>query len=113
MSKHKSHNKEKKKDGQLVIRVDKAERDAFVKLCDRLDTSAAREVRRFMRELVAKHAGKDPVAEGVTENVVIPDTPSNEAVENDATPAEIDAQAESRAAVSKMPKKRQKSAPKS
>ena len=63
MSKHKSHGKDKKKSSQLVIRVEKAERDAFVALCDQLDTSAAREIRRFMRELVAAHSG-DVVATG-------------------------------------------------
>jgi len=60
MSKHKSNGKDKKKGSQFVIRVDKAERDAFVSLCDRLDTSAAREIRRFMRDLVAAHADKTP-----------------------------------------------------
>ena len=55
MVRHKP-SKDKKKGSQLVIRVDKAERDAFVALCDRLDTSAAREIRRFMRERVAAHA---------------------------------------------------------
>jgi len=59
MSKRKSTGKEKKKASQFVIRVDKTERDAFVKICDQLDTSAAREIRRFMREMVAAHAGKD------------------------------------------------------
>lgn len=38
-----------KKDSQLVLRLDKAERDAFVDLCKRMDTSAAREIRRFIR----------------------------------------------------------------
>lgn len=63
MSKQKSHGKDKKKGSQLVIRVEKAERDAFVSLCDRLDTSAAREIRRFMRERVAAHAGAPAPAE--------------------------------------------------
>lgn len=45
-----------KKDAQLVVRIDKAERDAFVELCDALDTSAAREVRHFIRSFVARHA---------------------------------------------------------
>ena len=58
MSKHKSHGKDKKKGCQLVIRVNKAERDGFVMLCDQLDTSAARETRRFMREFVAAHSGE-------------------------------------------------------
>lgn len=57
MSKHKSGGKHKKKGSQLVIRVDKAERDAFVSLCDKIDTSAAREIRRFMRKFVSAHAG--------------------------------------------------------
>ena len=48
-------NKKKKKSSQLVIRIEASERDAFVKLCDDLDTSAAREIRRFMREWVEKH----------------------------------------------------------
>ncbi len=56
MSKSKPHGKDKKKAAQLVLRVEKAERDAFVALCERLDTSAAREIRRFMREMVAAHA---------------------------------------------------------
>jgi hypothetical protein len=43
----------KGKGSQLVIRIDKAEREAFVALCERLDTSAAREIRRFMRGFVA------------------------------------------------------------
>lgn len=39
----------KKKNSQLVIRINDEERDAFVSLCDDLDTSAAREIRRFIR----------------------------------------------------------------
>jgi hypothetical protein len=70
MSKHKTQGKDKKKASQLVIRVEKAERDAFVALCNRLDTSAAREIRRFMRERVTEHTvdaagetGMPPVAD--------------------------------------------------
>ena len=71
MAKHKPDVKDRKKGSQLVIRLDKAERDAFVTLCERLDTSAAREIRRFMREFVAARSGEgsDPV--GSTETVVI------------------------------------------
>lgn len=71
MSKNKVHGKDKKKGSQLVIRIDKAERDAFVALCDRMDTSAAREIRRFMREQVAadtaKAASVDETAEAPIE----------------------------------------------
>jgi hypothetical protein len=41
-----------KKDSQLVLRLDKAERDAFVELCKDMDTSAAREIRRFIRDFL-------------------------------------------------------------
>ncbi|MEN9393639.1 MAG: hypothetical protein RLZZ09_3462 [Pseudomonadota bacterium] len=57
MGKHKD-GKNHKKGSQFVIRVDKAERDAFVSLCDTLDTSAAREIRRFMRDWVAANTPK-------------------------------------------------------
>ena len=50
----KNDKKKGKKGSQLVIRVEKEERDAFVSLCEELDTSAAREIRRFMREFVAE-----------------------------------------------------------
>lgn len=42
----------KKKDSQLVIRINGTERDRFVSLCDELDTSAAREIRRFIKSFI-------------------------------------------------------------
>ena len=48
----------KKRDSQLVIRIHKEERDAFVELCEDLDTSASREIRRFMRDFVEKNGRK-------------------------------------------------------
>ncbi len=47
----------KKKSSQLVIRIDRAERDAFVDLCDAMDTSASREIRHFMRDFVKRNGG--------------------------------------------------------
>ena len=47
--------KAKKKNSQLVIRINDQERDEFVSLCEELDTSAAREIRRFIRDFVAEH----------------------------------------------------------
>ena len=44
-----------KKDSQLIIRINGDERDQFVSLCDELDTSAAREVRRFIRDFLRQH----------------------------------------------------------
>ena len=51
----KSDKKSAKKDSQLILRLDKEERDAFIKLCKDLDTSAAREVRRFIRDFLKEH----------------------------------------------------------
>lgn len=50
--------KKNPKDGQLVIRVNKADRDEFIALCDDLDTSAAREIRAFMKRFVREHGAK-------------------------------------------------------
>ena len=48
-----------KKDSQLILRLDKNERDAFVDLCKDMDTSAAREIRRFIRHFLKKYGGPD------------------------------------------------------
>lgn len=47
--------KKAKKNSQLVIRINDQERDNFVSLCEELDTSAAREIRRFIRDFVAEN----------------------------------------------------------
>lgn len=59
--KEKKKDRNKKKDSQLVIRISAGERDAFVSLCEALDTSASREIRRFMKRFVADRgkAGKE------------------------------------------------------
>jgi hypothetical protein len=54
-----------RKDSQLIIRISGAERDGFVSLCEAMDTSAAREVRRFIRGFLVQH---DRVAEPQIEN---------------------------------------------
>ncbi|QQA44142.1 hypothetical protein [Pelagovum pacificum] len=41
-----------KKDSQLILRLDKEERDEFIKLCKKMDTSAAREIRAFIRKFL-------------------------------------------------------------
>jgi len=46
-----------KKNSQLVLRLDKEDRDAFVERCKQMDTSAAREIRRFIREFMKENAG--------------------------------------------------------
>lgn len=50
--------KKTSKDSQLVIRINQSERDRFVSLCDDLDTSAAREIRRFIRTFLDEHGDK-------------------------------------------------------
>ena len=54
----KDDKKSKKKDSQLILRLDKDERDAFIARCKDLDTSAAREIRRFIREFMAEDGAK-------------------------------------------------------
>ena len=51
-----------KKDAQLIVRINKAERDAFVELCEEVDTSAAREVRRFVREFLKEHGAQTEIS---------------------------------------------------
>ncbi len=51
--------KKSKKDSQLVIRISSVERDQFVELCDELDTSAAREIRGFIRDFLKKNQTTD------------------------------------------------------
>ncbi len=44
-----------KKDSQLLIRISTAEREQFLQLCEELDTTAAREIRLFIRGFIKKH----------------------------------------------------------
>ncbi|MDG3085434.1 hypothetical protein P7F88_04680 [Vibrio hannami] len=51
----KKKNDQNKKDSQLIIRINGQQRDEFVALCEDLDTSAAREIRHFIKRFVAEH----------------------------------------------------------
>ncbi|GAB2701305.1 hypothetical protein Q4574_09955 [Aliiglaciecola sp. 3_MG-2023] len=53
------HKKSKKKNSQLIVRINDQERAEFVMLCEELDTSAAREVRRFIRDFLKEHKDQD------------------------------------------------------
>jgi len=44
-----------KKDSQQLIRIGTAEREQFVRLCEQRDTTAAREIRQFIRGFIKKH----------------------------------------------------------
>ncbi|NTS76438.1 hypothetical protein HR060_06105 [Catenovulum sp. SM1970] len=59
MTDKKTKKKNTKKDSQLIIRINGQERDDFVALCDDLDTSAAREIRRFIRDFTKQHRSND------------------------------------------------------
>lgn len=48
-------NEKKKKNAQLVLRLNKESRDRFIEACQDLDTSAAREVRRFIKSFLKKY----------------------------------------------------------
>ena len=47
--------KEKKKNAQLVLRLNKELRDQFIDACQDLDTSAAREVRKFIKRFLRRY----------------------------------------------------------
>lgn len=51
----KGKDKRNRKDSQLVLRLPRRERDAFVELCDDIDTSASREIRQFIRRFLSEH----------------------------------------------------------
>ncbi|WP_422074589.1 hypothetical protein [Tranquillimonas rosea] len=55
MTKKTDKKKSAKKDSQLILRLDKTDRDAFVELCKDLDTTAAREIRAFIREYLKRN----------------------------------------------------------
>ncbi len=45
----------KKKDAQLVLRLPKDIRDRFIDACQDVDTSAAREVRKFIKQFLKRY----------------------------------------------------------
>ena len=51
----KSRKNKSKKDAQLVLRLNKDLRDRFVDACQDLDTSAAREVRRYIKRFLKRY----------------------------------------------------------
>ncbi len=55
-SKKKSSNK---KDSQLLLRINREERDEFIAICEDKDTSAAREIRKFIKQYIATHKSED------------------------------------------------------
>ena len=54
--KQKSNDEEVK----LVVRIEAGLRDAFIEACQDMDTTASREVRRFIRDFLARSGLEDP-----------------------------------------------------
>jgi hypothetical protein len=50
----KAPKRSKPKNSQLLIRINVEDRDQFLALCDQNDTTAARELRRFIKKFIAK-----------------------------------------------------------
>jgi hypothetical protein len=59
MGKRKKQKSDKDGDAKLVVRIETDLRDAFIEACQALDTTASREVRRFIRDFLAR-SGKEP-----------------------------------------------------
>jgi hypothetical protein len=55
VAKNKEKPKKSRKDAQLVLRLNKDLRNRFVDACQDLDTSAAREVRRFIKQFLRRY----------------------------------------------------------
>ena len=55
VAKKKRKNKKPKKDAQLVLRLDSELRDRFVDACEHVDTSAARELRKFIKRFLKRY----------------------------------------------------------
>lgn len=52
-------NKANAKDSQLIIRINSELKDNFISLCDDMDTSAAREIRQFIKRFVVEHESEN------------------------------------------------------
>ena len=56
--KNKSEKSGKDEEAKLVVRIEAELRDAFIDACQERDTTASREVRRFIRDFL-EHLGKE------------------------------------------------------
>ena len=58
MGKSKKQKSNKDEEVKLVVRIEAGLRDAFIEACQDMDTTASREVRRFIRDFLA-HLGQE------------------------------------------------------
>lgn len=54
MGKSKKQKSNKDEEVKLVVRIEAGLRDAFIEACQNMDTTASREVRRFIRDFLAR-----------------------------------------------------------
>jgi len=54
MGKKKKQKSDEEEDVKLVVRIEAGLRDAFIEACQAVDTTASREVRRFIRDFLAR-----------------------------------------------------------
>ncbi len=54
MGKGKKQKSDQDKEIKLVVRIEAKLRDAFIEACQDMDTTASREVRRFIRDFLAR-----------------------------------------------------------
>lgn len=59
MGKGKKQKSDKDEEVKLVVRIEAKLRDAFIEACQDLDTTASREVRRFIRDFLTRSGTKD------------------------------------------------------
>lgn len=60
MGKRKKQKSNKEEDAKLVVRIEAGLRDAFIEACQEIDTTASREVRRFIRDFLEGDRARNP-----------------------------------------------------
>lgn len=59
MGKGKKQKSDQDEEVKLVVRIEAKLRDAFIEACQDMDTTASREVRRFIRDFLTRSGTKD------------------------------------------------------
>ena len=59
MGKSKKQKSDKDEEVKLVVRIEARLRDAFIEACQDMDTTASREVRRFIRDFLTRSGTPD------------------------------------------------------
>lgn len=59
MGKGKKQKSDQDEDVKLVVRIEAKLRDAFIEACQNMDTTASREVRRFIRDFLTRSGKTD------------------------------------------------------